>query len=68
MRVYGECLSATTTTHVPWYAVPADDRDNARLIVSRILIDAFEVLDMACPRPGAERLKELRAIRKHLAG
>ena len=67
MKAYGECLSATSTRQAPWYAVPADDKDNARLIVSQILIDTFQGLDMSYPQPDAERLKELRAIRKRLA-
>ena len=67
MKVYGECLTATSTPTAPWYAVPADDKENARLIVSQILIDTFGSLDMAYPKPSAQRLKELQAIRKQLA-
>ena len=66
MKVYGECLGATSTSDAPWYAVPADDKQNARLIVSRIIIDTFKELKMAYPRSDAERRKELRAIRKRL--
>jgi PPK2 family polyphosphate:nucleotide phosphotransferase len=66
MKAYGECLTATSTPQAPWYAVPADDKENARLIVSQILIDTFNGLDMAYPKPSAERLKELQAIRKQL--
>jgi PPK2 family polyphosphate:nucleotide phosphotransferase len=67
MQVYGECLAATSTPAAPWYAVPADDKKNARLIVSQILIDTFEGLDMAYPKPSAARRKELQAIRTRLA-
>ena len=67
MTVYGECLTATSTSTAPWYVVPADDKENARLIVSQILIDTFDGLDMAYPLPSAQRLKELQAIRKQLA-
>ena len=35
MKAYEECLSATSTRHAPWYVVPADDKENARLIVSQ---------------------------------
>ena len=44
MTAYEECLSATSTHHSPWYVVPADDKENARLIVSRIVLDTFEEL------------------------
>lgn len=64
---YEECLEATSTRHAPWYVVPADDKENARLIVSRIVIDTFEDLDLEYPKTTAARRKELLAIRKRLA-
>ena len=67
MKVYGECLTATSTPNAPWYAVPADDKENARLIVSQIILDRFKDLKMAYPKPDAKRRKELQAIRKRLA-
>jgi PPK2 family polyphosphate:nucleotide phosphotransferase len=67
MKVYEECLSATSTRSAPWYAVPADDKENARLIVSQIILDTFKGLGMAYPRPSAKRRKELQTIRKRLA-
>ena len=51
----------------PWYVVPADDKDNARLMVSRIVLDTFEKLHMAYPETSKVRRKELLSIRKHLA-
>ena len=66
MHAYAECLAATSTHHAHWYAVPADDKDNARLIVSQILIDAFDDLKMAYPKSTAKRRRELQAIRKQL--
>src|SRR6202453_5131025 len=39
MQAYGHCLAETSTHHAPWYVVPADDKENARLIVSQILMD-----------------------------
>ncbi len=42
MKAYEECLGATSTRDAPWYVVPADDKENARLIVSRIVLDTFE--------------------------
>ena len=51
----------------PWYVVPADDKENARLIVSQIVLDTFEDLKMAYPKTSAERKQELLAIRKQLS-
>ncbi|MGA7676745.1 MAG: ADP-polyphosphate phosphotransferase, partial [Rhizomicrobium sp.] len=67
MKVYGECLGATSTGHSPWYVVPADDKENARLIVSQIVLETLENLKMSYPEVSAERRKELLAIRKQLA-
>jgi len=66
MHAYGQCLSATSTDHAPWYCVPADDKDNVRLIVSQILLDAFDDLSMAYPKLNAERMRELKAIGRSL--
>jgi hypothetical protein len=47
--------------------VPADDKENARLIVSQILVDTLEALDMRYPKTSAKRELELQAYRKTLA-
>ncbi len=67
MKAYEECLSATSTDHASWYVVPADDKENARLIVSRIILDTLEGLKMAYPKTTAKRRRELLSIRKELA-
>jgi len=66
MRFFGECLTNTSTKHSPWYTVPADDKENARLIVSQILMDAFDDLKMAYPKSTPKRLRELKAIGEQL--
>ena len=67
MRAYGKCLSATSTEEAPWYVVPADDKQNARLIVSRILLDTVEKLELSYPKTTPARRRELRSLRKKLA-
>jgi hypothetical protein len=57
-------LSVTTTEHAPWYIVPADDKHNARLIVSQIVLDALAGLEATYPKTSKERHEELEAIRK----
>jgi PPK2 family polyphosphate:nucleotide phosphotransferase len=66
MRAYEECLAATSTDEAVWYVVPADDKQNARLIVSQILSDSLEALAMQYPKTSPERRRELLAIRKRL--
>ena len=67
MNAYEDCLSATSTSESPWYVVPADDKKNARLIISQILLDTLRQLKLEYPRITDEQQKELRAIRKLLA-
>ena len=67
MKAYENCLAATSTSHAPWYVVPADDKKNARLIVSRIIVETLRGLDMQYPHVSSERQKELLAIRERLA-
>ena len=66
MKAYEKCLSATSTDQAPWYIVPADDKLNARLIVSRIVLDTLEQLKLNYPKSSAARRRELRLLRKQL--
>jgi len=67
MHAYEECLSATSTDHAPWYIVPADDKLNARLIISSIVVDTLAKLKMSYPAMDDARLQELLSIGKLLA-
>jgi PPK2 family polyphosphate:nucleotide phosphotransferase len=67
MNAYEACLSATSTMEAPWYVVPADDKANARLIISEIVLDVFKGLKNAYPKTTAKRRRELKSIRKLLA-
>ena len=67
MQAYGQCLAATSTGDSPWYIVPADDKDDARLIVSQIVLDALEGMEMQYPVVSVARRRELLSIRRQLA-
>lgn len=66
MQAYEACLSATSSKIAPWYVVPADDKENARLIISRIVLDTFRSLNMRYPETSAKRQQELQLIRQQL--
>jgi len=66
MQAYEACMSATSTKEAPWYVVPADDKENARLIISTIILDTFRALKMSYPKADANRLRELASIRQQL--
>lgn len=65
-KAHEKCLSSTSTHNAPWYVVPADDKRNARLIISRIILDTLGELNMTYPQPDAERRAELQQIRARL--
>jgi PPK2 family polyphosphate:nucleotide phosphotransferase len=67
MKAYEQCLGATSTVEAPWYVVPADDKENAHLIVSRTILDTLERLEMTYPKTTKSARRDLLAIRKHLA-
>ena len=64
---YEECLAATSTEHAPWFVVPADDKLNARLIISQVISEALKDLKMEYPKADKARLKELQSLKKLLA-
>jgi PPK2 family polyphosphate:nucleotide phosphotransferase len=66
MKAYEKCLGATSTLNAPWYVVPADDKRNARLIVSQIVLDTLSSLKMTFPTLDAKRRMELKEIRRQL--
>jgi PPK2 family polyphosphate:nucleotide phosphotransferase len=66
MDAYEKCLKETSSHDAPWYVVPADDKDNARLIVSQIVLDSLSALKMAYPKTTPKRQLELEEIRKLL--
>ena len=67
VKAYEDCLAATTSADAPWYVIPADDKEDARLIISRVLVGVLERLKMNYPEPTPRRRKELKAIRRLLA-
>jgi PPK2 family polyphosphate:nucleotide phosphotransferase len=64
---YEDCIGATSSPDAPWYIVPADDKNNARLIVSQIVVDALQGLDANYPKADAARVAQLQSIRAELA-
>jgi PPK2 family polyphosphate:nucleotide phosphotransferase len=66
MQAYEACISATSTKTAPWHVIPADDKENARLIISSIILDTLKQLKMKYPKADATRRQELRDIRRQL--
>jgi PPK2 family polyphosphate:nucleotide phosphotransferase len=66
MKAYEKCLSHTSTELAPWYVIPADDKQNARLIVASVVLESLRSMKMHYPRTSAARRRELRVIRRRL--
>ena len=66
MEAFQDCLNATSTPHAPWYVIPADDKDNARLIISAIVLDTLKSLKLSYPKTTDKQRVELLSIRKQL--
>ena len=67
MEAYQDALRATSTEDSPWYAIPADDKKNARLFVSEAIVETLAGLKMSYPEVDAKRRRELLELRKQLA-
>lgn len=66
MDAYEDCLNYTSTRANPWYVVPADDKKNARLIISQIVVERMKELKMSIPKIDSTQRKILKEIRKRL--
>jgi polyphosphate kinase 2 (PPK2 family) len=65
-EAYGDMIRNTATEHAPWYVVPADNKWFTRLVISTVIVDALESLDLAYPKVDAAKRKELDAAKKGL--
>ncbi len=65
-RAYADCLGATSTAVAPWYVIPADDKHNARLLISHAIIETLKTLKMSYPEPTDEHRRELQEVRSAL--
>ena len=63
---YQDMIANTATEAAPWYVVPADDKWFTRLVVSTVLVDTLESLDLSYPKVEDTKRKELAAAKKEL--
>ncbi|MEM6629796.1 MAG: polyphosphate kinase 2 family protein [Bacteroidota bacterium] len=66
MRAYEDAINATAAPHAPWYVIPADNKKNMRLIVSSVVLQQLQAMDMHYPKMDPERLKDLDGFREQL--
>ena len=63
---YEDMIRNTATEEAPWYVVPADNKWFTRLVVSAVLVETLESLDLSYPKVDTEKRKELEAAKKIL--
>jgi len=63
---YEDMIRNTATEHAPWYVVPADNKWFTRLVISTVVVDTLESLDLAYPKVSDEKRKELQAAKTSL--
>ncbi len=66
LKAYQQCLEKTSTEHGPWYILPADDKKNARIMLSYILCEKFCELNVDFPLPDKKHKGLLKKVRKQL--
>jgi PPK2 family polyphosphate:nucleotide phosphotransferase len=63
---YEDMIRHTATEDAPWYVVPADNKWFTRVVVAAAVVSTLGSLDLAYPKVGPEKLKELAAARRAL--
>ena len=66
MEAYEEMIQETATKHAPWCVVPADNKWFTRVVVAATVIEALADLDLAYPKVGEDKLKELATAKNKL--
>jgi PPK2 family polyphosphate:nucleotide phosphotransferase len=66
MKAYEDCLEATSKKQAPWFVIPADDKKNARLIISQVILEAFDDMELQYPEVSDAHRDELLRIKKDL--
>lgn len=66
MKAYEDCLEATSKKNAPWYVIPADDKKNARLIISQVILEAFDDMELQYPNVTEDHREELLRIKGDL--
>jgi len=64
---YEKMIQHTSSKNIPWYLVPGDDKESARLSISQILVDQFEKMNLKYPKLKHEEKKKLKKLKALLA-
>jgi PPK2 family polyphosphate:nucleotide phosphotransferase len=65
-EAYQDMIRHTASKHAPWYVVPADNKWFTHLVVSAVVVEALEDLNLSYPAVDAKKQKEIQAARRLL--
>ena len=63
MHAYEQTLNATSTTHAPWYAIPADDKLFMRVEVARTIVATLKAMNPQFPNVDKDELAQFDEMR-----
>ena len=63
---YEKCIGETSSKSCPWYIVPGNNKECARLGISQILIDRFEKMDLKLPKLNNIEKMKLKSLKADL--
>jgi PPK2 family polyphosphate:nucleotide phosphotransferase len=66
LHAYEDMLKHTSTKHAPWYVVPADNKWYTRVVVSEIIVDRLQKLELHYPKISDAQRANLKAVREQL--
>ncbi len=67
MTAFEDCINATAASHAPWYAIPADDKLNMRLLVAATTLAELESMKIDWPKADKKLLQNMESILERLA-
>ncbi len=59
MNAYEDAMERTSTKDAPWFVIPADHKWFTRVVVSNIIINKMESLNLEYPQVGEAHMKSL---------
>jgi len=65
-KAYEDAINATSKDYAPWYVIPADKKWFTRLVVSEIIVETLEKLNLDYPKVSDEWLTELNKCKEIL--
>lgn len=67
MLAFEDCINATACANAPWAVIPADDKRNMRLLVTKLVLEQMRSMDLHWPEADERLESEADNLRKILS-